>query len=62
MRLVRPLAGDVQNLLGVQLNGIRLRNLLNVPRTNYSSIHMRRMRMGAIVMERPSINNRIDRV
>ena len=60
MRWVLPLAGDVQNLLGAQLNGVILQSLPDASRTNCSSIYMRRMHMRAMVGERPSINDRVD--
>jgi hypothetical protein len=62
MRWVRPLAGDVQNLLGAQLNGVISQGLLDALRTSCGPIHMRRMHVRTMIGERPSINDRIDRV
>ena len=58
MHWARLLAGDVQNLLDIQLHSMRLRLALDATRTDYGPMHMR----ASIVVERPSSNGSVDRL
>ena len=59
---VQLLAGAVQSLLVAQLNSVRLQLLLDATRTDCSPIHMRGIRMRAIVNECPSSNSSVDQL